>query len=63
MTVVWVTGQASSFVVYCMPLSAYREFGAVILGFGGLEQWQSCRDARYFFGHYAAGTGRPTEHN
>ena len=31
--------------------------------FVGLEKWRACRDGRYFFGHYAAGTGRSTEHN
>jgi len=43
MTAVWVNGQTSSFVAYCMALSAFRTVG-------GIEKWRSCRDARYFLG-------------
>jgi len=43
MTAVWVNGQTSSFVAYCMALSAFRTVG-------GIEKWRSCLDARYFLG-------------
>lgn len=35
MSAVWVTGQTSSFVVYCMTLSAFCTVGVVILSLEG----------------------------